>query len=377
MTGSKLTKPRLPSHYLLRFEPPDASGDEALVITSERRRMKLKGRCFREFITEVVPLLDGRHTVEEISAQVAETFAAEDLVASLETLASHGFLEDEDVTAAGGNESLEPQLNFFHEAGMDPATAHKLLSAASVAVFGLGPLGTAVAMALAAAGVGHLRLIDGERVREADALLNPQIAPADAGERRTDVVGRRAAALAPRLNTLAFTNPLDSDDDVLSIVNGADFAVSCVDRSMSNVLYRLNRACHKTGLRWTSATVSAFEGVVGPTVTPSETACFLCYQMRAVACTENPEEEFAQLRFLDRRRQDDGARRENLVFGAGIVGNMVAAEVFRVLLGLPPGLPGRIAVMDFMDLTLNKHVVLRKPWCPVCFGPGGAAKRDN
>ena len=29
MTGSKLRRPKLPSHYLLRFEPPDSSGDEA------------------------------------------------------------------------------------------------------------------------------------------------------------------------------------------------------------------------------------------------------------------------------------------------------------------------------------------------------------
>ena len=59
MIGSKLRRPKLPSHYLLRFEPPDGTGDEALVITSERRRIKLKGHSFREFLYEVVPLLDG------------------------------------------------------------------------------------------------------------------------------------------------------------------------------------------------------------------------------------------------------------------------------------------------------------------------------
>ena len=75
MTGSKLLRPKLPSHYLLRFEPPDRSGDEALVITSERRRIKLKGHSFREFLYEVVPLLDGTRTTEEIQHLVSNTFA--------------------------------------------------------------------------------------------------------------------------------------------------------------------------------------------------------------------------------------------------------------------------------------------------------------
>ena len=96
MNGSKLRRPKLPSHYLLRFEPPDSTGDEALVITSERRRIKLKGRSFREFLNEVVPLLDGTRTTEEIQQLVSSTFNPQDLAAGLELLASEGLLEDQD-----------------------------------------------------------------------------------------------------------------------------------------------------------------------------------------------------------------------------------------------------------------------------------------
>ena len=96
--------------------------------------------------------------------------------------------------------------------------------------------------------------------------------------------------------------------------------------------------------------------------------------MRAVACTENPEEEFAHLRFLDRRKRDDSGRRENLVFGAGIVGNLLALEAFRGLLGLPAAASGRVIVFDFMESTSKKHVVLRKPWCPACFATKAKAE---
>src|SRR5690242_3702597 len=89
-----LRKPRLPTHYYIRFEPPDSSGDEALMISSERRRIKIKGHSFREFLEHVVPLLDGRHTIEEIRAQVSGVFAPQDLDASLDVLAAHNLLED-------------------------------------------------------------------------------------------------------------------------------------------------------------------------------------------------------------------------------------------------------------------------------------------
>ena len=367
MTGSKLRRPKLPSHYLLRFEPPDSTGDEALVITSERRRIKLKGHSFREFMTEVVPLLDGKRTLEEIQELVSGTFAPQDLEAALEMLASEGLLEDQDRGAPEAPARLEHQLNFFHEAGLDPERAQDRLANATVSIVGMGPLGAAAAMALAAAGVGNLRCVDAGEVLPSDPMLNPQFQPADVGKLRAEIVCGKAVALLPDMKATAYTEPLETDEAVLHMIAGSGFAIGCVDQSMSNLMYRLNRACLQAGLRWTAGSVSAFEGIMGPTVTPFETACYLCYRMRAVACTENPEEEFAQLRFLDRRKRDDSGRRENLVFGPAIIGNMLALETFRALLGLPVSASGRVVVFDLMESTSQKHVVLRKPWCPACF----------
>jgi citronellol/citronellal dehydrogenase len=50
------------------FDPPDEDGDEVLHIVSERRSLKLKGRSFREFHQRVIPMLNGKHSVEEIEA---------------------------------------------------------------------------------------------------------------------------------------------------------------------------------------------------------------------------------------------------------------------------------------------------------------------
>ena len=71
---------------------------------------------------------------------------------------------------------------------------------------------------------------------------------------------------------------------------------------------------------------------------------------------------------LDRRHRDDGDRRENLVFSAGIAGNLLASEVVKALSGLSaPSLVGRILTVRLTDLHIEQHMVLRKPACPVCF----------
>src|SRR5262245_33257 len=110
-------RPRLPSHYYVYSEPPDTAGDEVLHIVCERRRVKIKGHSFREFVREVLPLLDGRHTVDEICAEVSDVFDAEDLHASLRLLAEHNLLEDatDDPPTASMMSSRMPQLNFFRE----------------------------------------------------------------------------------------------------------------------------------------------------------------------------------------------------------------------------------------------------------------------
>ena len=124
------------------------------------------------------------------------------------------------------------------------------------------------------------------------------------------------------------------------------------------------------------------EVVVGPTIEPYQTACYLCYKMRLVAANENPEDEFAFQRFLDQRNQDDSGCHENLVFGVGLASNLVGLEVLKALTGTALATRGRIVVVDLLDFTMTKHVVLRKPWCPACFNeptnaPAKAAHNSN
>jgi bacteriocin biosynthesis cyclodehydratase domain-containing protein len=383
MSTPTFNRPRLPTHYYVWSEPPDQDGDEVLHFASAQRRVKLKGHSFREFEQYVIPLLDGRHTFQEIAETVADVFDAEDLVAGLRILAEHRLLTDTDDRTPQPEppESLAPQLNFFHEMNIDPEEIRSRLSRATVTVFGLGGAGAEATLALAASRVGHLRLVDSMPVGGADTYLSNAFSPEDTGESRAAVVARKVAAAAPEVSVTVHTESPQNDEEVFAIVEGSDFVINCLDIGESSLVYKLNRVCLRAGIRWTSCALSGVEVIVGPTVHPFETACYLCYKMRAVACAGNPEDEFAYESFLDQRKRDDSARHENLVCGVQMAAGLVSLEALKSLSGaLTPSAVGQIVVFNLLDLTSGKHVVLRKPWCPACFktearasvGAGGA-----
>jgi len=341
-----------------------------LYFASAQRRIKIKGHSFREFEQYVIPLLDGQHTFQEIADSVADVFEVEDLAAGLSLLTEHHLLTDSDDPRppSKATELLAPQLNFFYEMNANPEEIRSRLLSAMVTVFGLGNAGASTAIALAAAGVGHLRCVDSSLVGGADTYLSNAFSHEDAGQLRAEVVAQRVAAKNPEVSVTIYTEKPESDDEVLALVNGSDFVINCLDAGESSLIYKLNRVCLQAGIKWTSCALLGPEIIVGPTVHPAETPCYLCYKMRAVACGVNPKDEFAFESFLDHRKQDDSARHENLVSGVDVAAGLVSLEAIKSLCGvLAPSAMGKIVVFSLLDLTSTKHVVLRKPWCPACF----------
>lgn len=370
MPGSKFNKPRIPSNYYVWSEPPDRAGEESLHFVSERRAIKLKGRAFADFERRVIPVLDGRHTLAEIGREVADLFALSDLEAALELLAAHDLLEDGDSTFANGEEvsRLTPQLNFFHELGLNPSQVQERLRGASITIFGMSGAGPALADSLANSGIGRIRCADELPVSPADLYLSSGFSKSDLGCSRATAVQRRLAAQFPETRFETVTTDLSSGEGVASAAAQADYVASCLDAGQSSLVYKLNRVCLQAGIRWTSCALAGTEVVIGPTVYPGITPCYLCYKMRVVACAGNPEDAFAFENLLDQRKQDDSSRRENLAAGASLAANFLALEMVRDLAGMSPvTTAGKVVVFSLLDLSSTKHVVLRKPWCPVCF----------
>ena len=177
------------------------------------------------------------------------------------------------------------------------------------------------------------------------------------------------ATTAPEVKCDARIGECASEDALRAAIEGSHFVVCCLDAGRSSVAYKLNRVCLELRMRWLPATTAATEVIVGPAIKPHESACYLCYKMRIVACAQSPEDEYGLQSFLDRRKRDDSANHESLVFAETVAGNLAALETMKALCDMPTVVTfGHVVVFDLLSLASTRHRVLRKPWCPACQG---------
>lgn len=107
------------------------------------------------------------------------------------------------------------------------------ISSASVAICGLGGLGSNVAIALARAGVGSLILVDYDRV-DISNLHRQQYNVSQLGEYKTDAMKQILEEIAPYCNVTAYTEKLTEDN--LSLVSECDIVCECFDDAQSKAM---------------------------------------------------------------------------------------------------------------------------------------------
>ena len=214
------------------------------------------------------------------------------------------------------------------------------LTDASVFVAGCGGLGAPVLYYLAAMGIGHLGLCDGDTVSLSN--LNRQLLYTmdDLDKPKAAAAEKRLLALNPRLKTTVYDCFLD-EALAASALPVYDIAVDCLDNYETRFI--LNDACVAAGKPFVHAGVGEFYGQL-MTVTPGTGPCLRCLFPHGAQTHEQAE----PLGVV-------GAT-------AGVLGAMQAMEVLKYLLGLPIN-NGGLAVYDGLDMRLEKVTVAASPAC--------------
>ncbi len=108
------------------------------------------------------------------------------------------------------------------------ADLQQKFSSASVAVCGLGGLGSNVAISLARAGVGTLHLIDFDKV-DISNLHRQQYAVSQLGMYKTEAIKQTLDEIAPYCNIITHTVKLTEEN--LSLVADCDIVCECFDNA--------------------------------------------------------------------------------------------------------------------------------------------------
>jgi len=228
------------------------------------------------------------------------------------------------------------------------AAGQARLKAATVVVVGLGGLGSPAALYLAAAGVGSLILVDGDRVEISNLQRQVLFDAADVGMRKVDCAARRLRAFWPegQIRTEARFVSAETDGAPWS---GADALVEATDRWEAKMM--VARIAHRLRIPCVHGGVDRYAGQV-LTVFPGRTACYGCLWGGVASTT---------------------AERPQGPLGAvpGVVGALQALEAVKVILGIGRPLTGRLLQMDGWTMAWRQVEVRPNTACPICGGTSG------
>ena len=227
---------------------------------------------------------------------------------------------------------------------LDVAGQQKLLDSTAL-LMGMGGLGSPVALYLAAAGVGHLILVDFDEVEISNLQRQILHSTNDIGKSKVDSAQQTLADLNPEVKVTTINKKLESKD-VINYCNQADIVIDGTDNFDTRFI--INEACVKTGTPLVSGAAIRMEGQLSVFMNDGTGPCYRCLYR------EEGEEEL--------RCSENGV----LAPVVGVIGSMQAVEAIKVLAGIGETLNGRLLVMDALHMEMRTLKLKKDPQCPVC-----------
>ena len=219
------------------------------------------------------------------------------------------------------------------------------LLASRVLIIGMGGLGSPIAMYLAAAGIGHLVLVDDDVVELSN--LQRQIAHGteDIGISKVESAKQTIQQLNPEIKVTPYAERLDSrklSDEIAA----ADIVIDGTDNFTTRFV--LNEYCVKNKTPLVSGAAIRMEGQVSVFNKTPESPCYRCL-------------------YKDEGELDTSCSTNGVLSPVvGIIGSVQATEAIKVLLNIGETLDGKLLVLDALHMEWRTLKLKKDPKCPVC-----------
>lgn len=219
-----------------------------------------------------------------------------------------------------------------------------ILNQARVLVLGAGGLGAPVLLYLAAAGIGHITVVDPDTVDLSNLQRQVIHSTANISQAKVESAKQSMLAINPHIQVQALQTRLD-EQQLLTQVATHDVVVDCTDNFPTR--FAINQACFTAKKPLVSGAVIRMEGQISTFDFRQAGACYRCLY----------NEEGGV--------EDTCSTNGILAPVAGIIGSMQATEALKVLLNLPT-LHGRLLLLDAKYMQWRELRLRADANCPVC-----------
>ncbi len=238
-------------------------------------------------------------------------------------------------------EELKRYTRQMMMSGWGEETQQKLKTS-TVFVAGAGGLGSPVAIFLAVAGIGTIRICDFDSPDWSN--LNRQILHDHTkfGLNKALSAKKSLATLNPDVEVAAFTQKIDQGS-VDTLVGDADIIVDCMDNFQTR--YILNECAMTKGIPLVYGSIWGMDGRLSFIHVP-QTPCLRC-----MFPEPPPSETFPVLGTTP-----------------GVIGSLQALETIKFLTGIGQNLKNKLLVWDGAGVEFRTFKTRKDPQCPTCSG---------
>jgi molybdopterin/thiamine biosynthesis adenylyltransferase/rhodanese-related sulfurtransferase len=220
------------------------------------------------------------------------------------------------------------------------------LKQARVLVIGAGGLGSPVLLYLAAAGVGHIGIVEYDKVDESNLQRQILYSTEDIGKSKAVMARKRLLEINPLIEVDLFETSI-TRFNALEIIRNYDVVADGTDNFPTR--YLVNDACVLTGKPNVCASIFRYEGQLSVFNLPGPDGSF----------TPNYRDLYPQPPAPD--AVPNCAEGGVLGVLPGILGSMQANEVIKIITGIGKPLAGRLCLVDTADFTIRTLKYFKRP----------------
>ena len=314
-----MSRPQFKPHFHIEVVEP-----ETVYLLSEQGHFALSGRLY----CQLAPLLNGRHTVNEIVNQLQGQVSIAAVYYALMLLKNKGYITEADDT-------LSPEVAaFWNLLNVDARVATSCLQETQVSVTAFGAVPTAP----------FISGLESLNIQVCNPKSNSPCPPLPKGETKEERHNEKS-----------------------------ELAVVLTDDYLQLGLDTFNREALQAGRPW--MLVKPVGGVIwiGPIFHPGKTGCWQCLAQRLrgnrqVETTIQQQKEISTPFSTSRSILPSTLQ-------AGL--NLAATEIAKwIVCADYDQLEGKLVTLDLVSLNLQRHTLVRRPQCPACGNPASFSNQE-
>ncbi len=216
----------------------------------------------------------------------------------------------------------------------------KKLKNSKVFIAGAGGLGSPISIYLSVAGIGHLTIVDKDKIELSN--LNRQILHwnKDINKAKAISAKEKLKLINPDIEIETISTEI-KEDNVLDLIRDSTLILDAMDNFLTRFV--LNRASLELKIPFIHGGVWGLEGRI-TTIIPYKTACLRCFTRHIP-----PKEVFPVIGVTP-----------------GVIGVMQATEAIKYITGFGKLLENRLLIFDGELMNFHEIIVERDPECPEC-----------